>query len=160
MALAGLIEQDIHFDCAGIAAVHRDAAGVDIFFLVNVSAEHITTSCTVRLVDTADAYALSGIARTGFARSGFFLGGLRPGAGLCLDAAPSSSPSLRGTSASRRPDWCPEERPVAAFSRRTMCGSSSSNCRGTGQLHDQEARPENSCNSIGPSVLPPRFAPC
>ena len=90
VALAGLIEQDIHFDCEGIAAVHRDAAGVDIFFLVNVSAEHITTSCTVRLVDTADAYALSGIARTGFARSGFFLGGLRPGAAFASTRHPQA----------------------------------------------------------------------
>ena len=89
-ALAGLIEQDIHLDCAGIAAVHRDAAGVDIFFLVNISAEHITTSCTVRLVDTADAYALSGIARTGFARSGFFLGGLRPGAAFASTRHPQA----------------------------------------------------------------------
>ena len=88
VALAGLIEQDIHFDCAGIAAVHRDAAGVDIFFLVNISAEHITTSCSVRLVDTADAYALSGIARTGFARSGFFLGGLRPRAAFASTRHP------------------------------------------------------------------------
>ena len=57
-ALAGLIAQDIHLDCAGIAAVHRDAAGVDVFFLVNVSAEHITTSCTVRLVGTAEVWDL------------------------------------------------------------------------------------------------------
>jgi hypothetical protein len=58
VALAGLIEQDIHFDCAGIAAVHRDAAGVDVFFLVNVSAEHITTSCTIRLVGRAEVWDL------------------------------------------------------------------------------------------------------
>jgi len=90
VALAGLIEQDIHFDCEGIAAVHRDAAGVDVFFLVNVSAEHIATSCRVRLVDTADAYALSGMARTGFARSGFVLGGLRPGAAFASTRHPQA----------------------------------------------------------------------
>lgn len=69
-----------------------------------------------------EAYALSAITRTGFVRGGHYLG-----------AAPSRSPSLRGTWASRRPDRCQQERPVAAFSRRTVRGSSSgSGCAAAG----------------------------
>ena len=56
---------------------------------------------------------------------------LCPGGGHYLGAAPSRSSSLRGTRASRRPDRCQQERPVAAFSRPTVRRSSSgSGCAG------------------------------
>ena len=50
--------------------------------------------------------------------------------------------------------------PADAFSHHTGGGFSSSNRRGTGRLHDQEARAENSCNSTGPPVSRGRFVAC